>query len=683
MTGAGGWSSGWPALLPLAGFAFTLSLGIFVWSRRGNAALQRSFAALNIAVALWNLDVFLLFTLRDGEVAGRVDRLLQAPIIVMPFLALLFFFIFLGRRLSHPLLVSFGAWAGLLVVVSTGPSYLSGWRRLWFGWYGTPGELYPVFVGYLLAYLAISTTLLAREARATRDHVRRAQALYLLAANLLLGVTSLTNFLPLWGVPFLPLGNIASAVYVGIMTVTIARHRLLDVQVLSRAGMLYSTLTFLVSVVYFALVLGLQRWFQDAVFAGSLLLPMLPALAVALAVGPLKSSLQERLDRTFFRSRAQMRARGEEYAEVLCRLESEADVWLSAWEHGWRHAHPESGLVMRHADGSFLTAAGTGTAGVDAEAAGQLIAGLAGPKRLAAGGQFEIALPVVGRGGLLGGCLLGPKSSGEIWSAEDLTFCAAIAGQTALAVEQARLRERFGLQEGLAALGRMAAVVAHEMRNPLNSINAAIGVLRLQIAGHPGLSVLDVIKEDIGRGERFIRDILFACSEKHTSLVPIDLAISLREFAERWACGEFSDAHLELAAPTAELWVRGDAFQLRQVFENLARNAFEEGGRKGRILLRVERPAGGGVAISIADDGPGIEPRLLSAIFEPFRTTKLKGTGLGLSIAKGIVDGHGGRITAANRPGGGAVFRVWLPAVAEPDGERSSEDVSPGVNGVD
>jgi len=680
MTGTSGWSPGWPALLPLAGFVFTLALGIFVWSRRGNAALQRSFAAFNIAVSLWNLDVFLLFTLRDGEIAGRVDRLLQAPIIVMPFLALLFFFIFLGRRLSHPLLIGFGVWAGLLVGVSLGPSYISGWRRLWFGWYGTPGVLYPLFVSYFLAYLAISTTLLAREARATRDHLRRTQALYLLAANLLLGITSLTNFLPLWGVAFLPLGNIASAAYVGVIAVTIARHRLLDVQVLFRAGMLYSTMTFLLTVVYFALVLGLQRWFQDAVFAGSLLLPMLPALAVALAVGPLKSSLQERLDRTFFRSRAQMRARGEAFAEVLCRLESERDIWLAAWEQGWLHAHPESGLVLRHADGTFLTAAGTGTAGVDAEAAGQLLAGPAGPRRLAAGSPFEIAVPVAGHEGLLGGCLLGSKSSGEIWSAEELAFCAAIAGQTALAVEQARLRERVGLQERLAALGRMAAVVSHELRNPLNIIRGATAVLRRQLEGQSGAAVLGVVESEVGRGERFIRDVLFACGEQRPHLVPIDLALSLREVADSWAGLDPAGARLELSAPAAGLWVRGDVFQLRQVFENLVRNAAEAGDGCGFIALSAVRHADAGVTIAVADDGPGIEPRLLPAIFEPFRTTKRGGTGLGLSIAKGVVEKHGGCITAANRPGGGAVFRVWLPGIENSVRELPTEDAGPAVN---
>jgi signal transduction histidine kinase len=190
-------------------------------------------------------------------------------------------------------------------------------------------------------------------------------------------------------------------------------------------------------------------------------------------------------------------------------------------------------------------------------------------------------------------------------------------------------------------------------------------VLRRYLEGASAAPVLGVVEAEIDRGERFIRDVLFACGEQRPHLVPIDLALALREFADGWSCGERPRARLDLEAPAEGLWVRGDVFQLRQVFENLARNAAEAGRGRGRIQVRAERTGDGGVAVSVADDGPGIEPRLLPVIFEPFQTTKRGGTGPGLSIARGVVEAHGGRIAAANRPGGGAVLRVWLPACAD------------------
>lgn len=659
-----GWSIDLPALLPLAGFGLTLALGILVWGRRRNARLQRSFAVLNLAVACWNLDVFLLFSLADGGLAGRLDRLFQLPIIALPLLALAFVFVFLGRPRAGPLFAAFAAATAVLLALAAGPLYLAGHRRFWFGWYGVPGPAYPAFVALVAAYLVVSTWLLAREARTTREHLRRTQAHYLLLANLMLVLASLTNFLPLWGVPLLPLGNLASVAYVGVMAVTIVRHRLLDVRVLFRAGMLYSALTFCLSAMLFALVLGMQHWMRDAVFAGSALLPMLPAVAVGLAAAPLKASLQERLDRRFFRSRAEMRARLAAFPSALARLEREDEVWEAAWEQGWRHSHPEDALVLRCVDGIAFPSAGPAASRADVEAAGRLLFTLRGPSLLPPGGEHEVAVPVRGGEGVLGGCLLGPKASGELWSAEELGFVEAIAGQVGIAVERIRLREKVGREERLAALGRAAAVISHELRNPLNVIGAAVNVLRGQLDGRPVAPVLGCIEAEIGRGERFIRDVLSACREHRPHLVPIDLALLLRDFAASWP--RPGGTVVEVAAPAGGLWIRGDGFQLRQVLENLARNAVEASGGACRVELAARGVPGDEVELVVADDGPGIPPPALPRLFEPFQTTRPRGTGLGLSIVKGIVEGHRGRIAASNRAVG-AQLRIRLPAERPPD----------------
>lgn len=655
------WAVGALALVPLAGFLSTLALGAFVWSRAGRPGLRRSFAALNLAVALWNLDVFLLFTLRDAGSAAAADRALQVPILAVPFLATLFFFIFLGRRLAHPVLLGLGAWTAALWALSATPAYLDGMRRFWFGWYGTPGPLYPLFPATFVAYLVYSAALLRQEARTAGEHQRRTHARHLLGANLMLGLASLTNFLPLWGVPMLPLGSLASVVYVWIMAVAITRHRLLDAGVIVRAGLLYSSLTFLLSGFYFALVLGLQRWCQDAVFSGSILLPMLPALAVALACSPLKASLQERLDRTFFRSRAQLRARLAAFSAVIAPLEQEQEIWRAAWEEGWRFAHPAFGLGYQVRDGELFAVAGSAPAPPDLAEALRLLEGAEAPLRLPPGGPFEVVVPVGGGAGLLGGALLGPKLGGGGWTAEDLGFLGGIAGQAALAVRHARVRERMKREERHAALGHAAAVMSHELRNPLNIIRGAVEVLRGLVGATAAAPVLAAVETEVDRGERFIRDVLSACREQQPCRCRIDLALCLREFAEGWPCGEFSGSLLDLQAPPDGLWVRGDVFQLRGVFENLARNAAEASAGRARIAVRAERGRDDGVTISVVDEGPGIDPAVIPVLFEPFRTTKRRGTGLGLSIAKGVVEGHGGRIAAANRPEGGAEFRIWLP----------------------
>ncbi len=657
------WSFGWPALLPLAGFLLTLALGVFAWCRRGNAPLQRSFAALNLAAAAWNLDVFLLFTLRDGGHAALLDRALQPAIVAIPAVALLFILRFLGRPVPRAALLAAAAWTAALAAVSTTGAYLASWRRHWFGWYGEPGPLYPLFVATLLAYLALSTGLLVREARAAPDPRRRTQARWLLLGNLVLGLASLTNFLPLWGVSVLPLGNLASVAYVGIMGVTIARHRLLDVEVLFRAGMLYSSLTFLLGALSLGLLLGLQHWLQAGVFSGSVLLPMLPAIAVGVAAAPLKGALQERLDRTFFRSRREMRTRLAEFSAVLARLGREELIWRAAWEEGWRWAHPERGLVLVARGGALVPLREQGTSAAEREGAAAVLEAAGGVRLLPPGSPFAVAVPVAGGEGLLGGALVGAKASGEAWSAEDLAFLEGIAGTTALALERVRLAARLGREQRLAALGRASAVIAHELRNPLNAMRGAAALLRRQLAGGGGGEAVGVIEGEIERGERFIRDVLAACRVPRPRSAPLDVGAVLREVAAAWPAAEGRAAPV-VTADSGPLWVEGDAHQLRQAIENLVRNAVEAGAR--RVEVRAAREEGGRIAIAVVDDGPGIESGAYAELYEPFCTTKRGGTGLGLSIVRGIAEAHGGSVAAASVAGEGAAFTIRLPGAEPP-----------------
>ncbi len=647
------------AWLPLAGFALTLALAVFVLRRRRRTRVHLSFAALNAAAALWNLDVFLLFTLQDRELAGTLDRLFQIPIVSIPFLGLLFIFAFLERKWTAPVLIAFGLWTAGLWIVSLSPGYITGWDHYWFGYYGRAGRWYVLFPVTHVAYLLLSCRYLYGELRVTRDHLRRNQIAYLLMANLALGLVSLDNFGPLFGVRRLPLGNLAVLLYFAVMAVTIVRFRLLDIRVLFRYGLLYSSLTFVLSGLYLLFILGLQSWFQVEVFSGSLFLPIAPALALAFAFGPVRSALQEKLDRRFFRSRSAMRTRLADFSASAGRGEDEKEIWEAAWSLGWRLVNPARAAVMAVRGGRFCAMAGTGFDPGEFEelcrfCEEQEVEGVPAE-------GFEVSVPIKGKDGLLGLCLLGEKRSGDPYTGEDLEFLDGIASQSALALERARLLEESRNKERLAALGEAAAVVSHEMRNPLSVMRGALALLRSRISRRDGLGILQVVEEEIRKSDRFMKDFLAACREPRPQLTLIDLNALLKEIAGRWKGERPAGALLVLEPSSGELPVRADVFQLSRVIHNLVQNADDATDDRCRVRIASGWSSAGEVVVAVSDNGPGIAPDLLPRIFEPFCTGRRKGTGLGLSIARGIIEAHGGRIEAGKSREGGALFRLRLP----------------------
>ncbi len=237
--------------------------------------------------------------------------------------------------------------------------------------------------------------------------------------------------------------------------------------------------------------------------------------------------------------------------------------------------------------------------------------------------------------------------------------------------------------EQLAAVGQLAAGLAHELRNPLTSVKILVqSAAERPVPGLRSGRDLAVLEEEIGRMEQLITTFLDFARPPTPKKRLIDLRADVehvltvvRPRAER--VGTVLSAEL----PDRPLMLEADSMQMRQLLMNLTLNALDAAGPQGNVWvsiddLDVEAPSDKAatrwLSLRISDDGRGLPGDLGEKIFDPFVSTKETGIGLGLSISKRIAETHGGAIEAIDRPGGGAIFIVRLPMAAE-----SSEGPAP------
>ncbi len=239
------------------------------------------------------------------------------------------------------------------------------------------------------------------------------------------------------------------------------------------------------------------------------------------------------------------------------------------------------------------------------------------------------------------------------------------------AAERERLRTELRRSERLAALGKLIAGVAHEVRNPLAGIRGITQLWRRGLGlGNEGF---DHLIDEVDRLEGIVSRLLQFSRADAQDLTPGDLNIVAAEaarLAEDRAREQEIRVELDLEPDLPPIQMAPPA--LVQVLRNLTTNALQVMPRGGVLRLATRLDAARGtVAASVADDGPGLSDEVLSHLFEPFFTTKAEGTGLGLAIAREIALAHRGELRAENRPGGGAVFTLTLPVaeVAAPRGE--------------
>jgi signal transduction histidine kinase len=282
----------------------------------------------------------------------------------------------------------------------------------------------------------------------------------------------------------------------------------------------------------------------------------------------------------------------------------------------------------------------------------------------------------------------------EAFASDEIAGLIEVADRCALVIDNSKLYQQMKERDRLAALGEMAAGLAHEIRNPLAAIKGATQYLDPRRLPREDREFLEIIVDEVDRLNGVVTQFLDYSRPLKSTFAPGDVGEILQRTFRLLAPQIPGGIEVQLD-PAPELGaVNCDPEQLKQVFLNLALNAFQAMPEGGRLRVtaslsrdelarwREPRHRDDRVEVRFRDTGPGIPAEARENIFVPFYTTKEKGTGLGLAISQRIVKSHGGSITVVAPPEGGAEFVVSLPCLPQDAAGAAPEPEVPRPKGL-
>jgi signal transduction histidine kinase len=582
--------------------------------------------------------------------------------------------------------------------------------------------------GAIFVLLTAAVSLLYARMRRAASRTERARLFYLwVGAALCVGLSFGELLIRLAGWPPPPFANVAMTIYLYFLSQTILRHRLLDLNELLGKIVVLASVGVVLALIYGVLV----RWTGGASTGLFLFNTMVASFVILILFEPLKAKVEEKVLAIFFAERFQfvqalaalrqrmagiidVRELGQVVLDGLyeTRRVTHASIYLLADDGlGYRRLECRGPAPTPYIDAAtvrpLVQSAQVGQKAQLVELVERRLAelrqllpetdtetsALADERtRLSEIGaamaamRAGVTIPLIASQRVVGFlCLLDDRVP-EAFASDELAAMLEIGEQAAITIENSRLYEKMKERDRLAALGEMAAGLAHEIRNPLGAIKGAAQYLDPSGMQPGDAEILNIIVEEVNRLDGVVAQFLDysrpfpnASSGKFQSTDLNDVLWKTIKLIE-------NDLHknvaVELDLTPGLPAVNADAEQIKQVFINLALNAVQAMPDGGRLTVRTRRPhapvelglsestprySADQIEVRFADTGAGIPEDALDRIFIPFYTTKTKGTGLGLAISQRIVKGHGGTIDVQSRVGEGTEFVLRFPSAAALD----------------
>ncbi len=554
---------------------------------------------------------------------------------------------------------------------------------------------------YVFGLFAAGLYSLARRGERSQSRATQRRVRFLVFTGASAALFSLADFLWFIGAPLPPVGAVLAIVFLFMLAESMIRERLVDLYDILGQLVVSTALAFCLAGIFYVFVVlvgGFSTMYLNAILA---------SIVILVLFEPLRDKVEQYIHRAFFLERVDLeRAVQNARRQLVHVLQVSEMVQVVMTELEASRRATGAALFLRDPIGQDfelgLSFGPPAPARIDSAVARPLVdrlekgplvleelvddvlerrkaprtAALESEERVLAAAEVLGALkngvvtPIRGENkGVIGLLLVVDDRVRDAFSPDDVALLDALAVQIAVVIENSKQYRRLQERDRLAALGQMAAGLAHEVKNPLGAIKGAAQLLDDPEDGSElepqAQEFIGIILEEVERLDRVVGSVLdYARPSKGNPGVIDANAVVRRTLQVLRPEGESTHVELELAENVPA--VRADAEQLRQVLMNLVLNAQDCGASKIEVSTALRDRLGLSeakwVAIAVKDNGPGIAPEVRSNLFVPFFTTKDRGTGLGLAISQRMVEEMGGRIEVSSQPGQGATFTVVLPA---------------------